>query len=77
MEERLDRTVFKRQTPEEAANTVSFWKNQSPAYRLRSAYLLSLRVYGYDPADEPRLDKTVFSMRKRNSTDQSHTFPIV
>ena len=67
MEERFDRTSFKRQSPDEASDTVLFWRKQSPAYRLRSAYHLSLRVYGYDPAHEPGLDRTVFSTRKHQS----------
>jgi hypothetical protein len=57
--------VFKSQTAKEAANTVSYWRKQSDAFKLQSAYYLSLRTYGYDPADEPRLDRTAFSMRKR------------
>ena len=65
MEERIDRTIFKRQSLDEAANTVAYWRKQSDAYKLRSAYHLSLRAYGYDPDNEPRLDRTVFTMRKR------------
>ena len=64
MEEKLDRTAFKRQTAQEASNTVAYWRTQSDADKIRAAYHLSLRAYGYDPADEPRLDRTVFSMRK-------------
>ncbi|MEO5905871.1 MAG: hypothetical protein ABIQ11_04055 [Saprospiraceae bacterium] len=65
-EEKLDRTAFKHQSAKDANNNVSFWRNQSDAYKLRSAYHLSLRAFGFDPADEPRLDRTVFSMRKRD-----------
>ncbi|HZV70425.1 MAG TPA: hypothetical protein VFG10_12805 [Saprospiraceae bacterium] len=64
MEEKLDKTAFKKQTAEDAANTVAYWRTQSYADRLTSAYHLSLRAYGYDPADEPRLDRTAFSTRK-------------
>lgn len=64
MEEKLDRTAFKRQTAQEASNTVAYWRTQSDADKIRAAYHLSLRAYGYDPADEPRLDRTAFSMRK-------------
>ncbi len=63
-EKRLDRTAFKMQKAEEASNTVEYWRQQSDADRLRAAYHLSLRAYGYDPANEPRLDRTKFSMRK-------------
>ena len=65
-EERLDRTAFKRQSVKEASDTLAFWRKQSDAYKLRSAYNLSLRAFGYDPEDEPRLDRTVFSSRKRD-----------
>ncbi|MEO6132040.1 MAG: hypothetical protein ABIQ02_09335 [Saprospiraceae bacterium] len=64
MEEKLDRTAFKRQTAEEASNTTAYWRQQSDAFKLKSAYHLSLRAYGYDPENEPRLDRTVFSTRK-------------
>ena len=67
MEEKLDRTAFKRQTAEEASNTTEYWRQQSDAFKLRSAYHLSLRAFGYDPENEPRLDRTVFSMRKHNT----------
>ena len=62
-EKRLDRTAFKMQTAANASNTVEYWRQQSDADKLRSAYHLSLRAYGYDPANEPRLDRTKFSMR--------------
>ena len=65
MEEKLDRTAFKRQTAKEASNNVAYWRSRPDAEKLRAAYYLSLRAYGYDPADEPRLDRTVFSIRKR------------
>ena len=65
MEEKLDRFAFKRQSADEASSTIAYWRKQSDAFKLRSAYHLSLRAYGYDPADEPRLDRTFFSMRKR------------
>ena len=63
-EERLDRSLFKRQTHAEAADTMAFWRKQTDAYKLKSAYHLSLRAFGFDPADEPRLDRAVFSMRR-------------
>ena len=64
VEKRLDRTAFKMQTAAQASNTTAFWLQQSDGDKLRAAYHLSLRAYGYDPADEPRLDRTKFSMRK-------------
>ena len=63
-EHRLDRTAFKRQTAEAASNTVAYWRQQSDTEKIRAAYHLSLRAWGYDPENEPRLDRTKFSMRK-------------
>lgn len=65
MEERLDRTEYKHQSLVEASDTVAYWRKQSDAFKMQSAYHLSLRAYGYDPANEPRLDRTLFSIRKR------------
>ena len=63
-EHRLDRTAFKMQTAEEASNTGAYWRQKPDAEKLRAAYHLSLRAWGYDPENEPRLDRTKFSMRK-------------
>ena len=60
----MDRTAFKRQTAEEASNTVAFWRQKSDAEKIQAAYHLSLRAWGHDPENEPRLDRTKFSMRK-------------
>lgn len=63
-EKKLDRTAFKMQTAAQATDTVDYWRQQSDGDKLRAAYHLSLRAYGYDPANEPRLDRTKFTMRK-------------
>lgn len=63
-EKRLDRTAFKMQTKEQASHTEAYWMLQSDGDKLRAAYNLSLRAFGYDPDNEPRLDRTKFSMRK-------------
>jgi len=65
MKEKLDKSYFKKQTFKEADNNVAYWRSKTPAERLEAAYILSLRAYGYDPANPPRLDKTLFSKRKR------------
>ena len=64
-ENKLDKTKFRIQTYKEADNTVAYWRSRPWWERLQAGYHLSLRAYGYDPEDEPRLDKTVFKMRKR------------
>ena len=63
-EERLDKTVFSILTFEQADNSVEFWLQKTPDERIRAAYVLSLRAFGYDPENEPRMDRSVFSMGK-------------
>jgi hypothetical protein len=64
MEQRLDRTAFKHQSAKEASDQVRYWRLKTDAERLQAGYYLSLRAFGYDPENEPRLDRTVFSMHK-------------
>ena len=61
---RLDKTAVKVQSKEQAANTVAYWRAQSPEERWRAAWLLTCQAYGIDPDHPPRLDKTLFSIRK-------------
>ena len=69
MEEKMDRSAFQKQTASETSHTVAYWRKQSDVFKLRSAYHLSLRSYGLDPGDEPRLDRTFFMMRKKNEEE--------
>ena len=64
-EEKLERTAFKHQSLEHASNTVTFWRSQTDPYKLKCAYHLPIRAYGFDPENEPVLDRTVFFTRKR------------
>lgn len=64
MEPRLDKTKFRKGTVEEMDDTREYWMSRTPAERLRAAYHLTLRAYGYDPKSPPRMDKTVFSKRR-------------
>lgn len=64
-EERLDKTAFSMRSFEEADNSVEYWLQKTPAERIHAAYVLSLRAYGYDPENEPRLDRTLFWMGKQ------------
>ncbi|MEO6037091.1 MAG: hypothetical protein ABIQ93_01680 [Saprospiraceae bacterium] len=63
-EPRLDRTKFKRQSLAEADHQLEYWLSKTPAERLQAAWWLSCRAYGFDPANPPRLDRSVFSARK-------------
>lgn len=61
---RLDRTQFKMQSFEEADMQYDYWKKQSITERLRAAtYLISV-AFDFDLNHPPRLDRTIFSMRK-------------
>jgi hypothetical protein len=43
-----------------------YWLNASVYERLRAAHYLNATVYGFDPENPPRMDRTAFSMKKRN-----------
>lgn len=63
---RMDKTVFKATTHEEAEQAKIFDKDTPLAERIRQAWFLTLYAYGYSPENPPRMDKTVFVHRKRN-----------
>jgi len=61
---RLDRTAFRMGTHATIGNQYEYWKDKSIEERLRAAtYLISV-AYNYPFNNPPRLDRTVFSMRK-------------
>ena len=61
---RLDRTQFKMQSFEEADMQYDFWKKQSTVERLRAAYYLISVAFDFDIDKPPRMNRTIFSMRK-------------
>ena len=63
---RLDRNAFKAQTAEEASSHYSYWKLQSHTERLRASYYLNSVAYNFDINNPPRLDRTVFKIRRRS-----------
>lgn len=63
---RLDRTAFQIQTYQQADNTRYYWLQKTPAERFRAAWYLICSAYGIDPANPPRLDRQLFSMRKND-----------
>lgn len=67
MDEKLDKTVFKKQSVKEADSNVKYWRSKTMGERLEAAYILSLRAYGCDPNNPPKMDKTCFSSRSRKS----------
>ncbi|WP_423148773.1 hypothetical protein [Rubrolithibacter danxiaensis] len=62
---RLDRTAFKAQTVEEAANHVDYYKRLSWQERLRIANYLNSIAYNYPENNPPKVDRTKFSVRSR------------
>jgi hypothetical protein len=61
---KLDRTAFEIKSFEDASRNTEYWRKQAPAERLRAATWLSFCAFGFDPENPPRMDKTLFSMRK-------------
>lgn len=64
---RLDRTAFKMQKFKEADAANIFDKSISYPERLRQAYYLISKAYGFSGADQPKLDRKHFSSRKLNT----------
>lgn len=66
-EYKFDRSVFRILTFQESDESNIFGKEISYAERLRQAYFLISKAYGFSMADQPKLDRNYFSMRKMNS----------
>jgi hypothetical protein len=62
---RLHKNVFKKQSFNEADNQKTYWLSKSADERIHAAIYLQSVVYGFDLANLPRMDKTVFSKRKQ------------
>ncbi|AYL98675.1 hypothetical protein [Mucilaginibacter celer] len=62
---RLDRMAFKAQTAKEAAKHSTYYKDLTWQERLRIANYLNSVAYNYPENEPPRLDRTAFSIRKR------------
>lgn len=63
-EYKLDRTAFSMGTFEDASNTVAYWRTHPITERLRAAWMLTCRAYGYTEDNPPKFDRTFFKMRK-------------
>jgi hypothetical protein len=64
MEFRLDRTAFRATNHEEKGNDRAYWLSKTPDERLAAAFYLNSVAYNFDIDNPPRLDRTIFSMRK-------------
>ncbi|MBK7886645.1 MAG: hypothetical protein IPJ86_04865 [Bacteroidetes bacterium] len=61
---RLDKSAFRIQTFEEASNNKEYWLSKSPSERWHAVWYLICSAYDLDPENPPRLDRSVFSMRR-------------
>ena len=62
---KLDKAAFKAQTVAQAADHATYYKSLTPTERLAIANYLNSVAYNYPENEPPRLDRTVFSCRKR------------
>jgi hypothetical protein len=61
---KLDRTAFRMMKFKEADAANVFDKDTPYPERLRQAYYLISKAYGFSEADQPKLDRKHFSSRK-------------
>ncbi len=63
---RLDRTVFKAQTANEASHHADYYKRLTWQERLGITSYLNSIAYNYPQNKPPRIDKTKFKPKARN-----------
>lgn len=68
MKYRLDRNAFKAQTFEEEQRTKTF-AEASYLERLRISFYLNSIAFNFDVNNPPKMDKTVFLMRKLSNNE--------
>ena len=64
--EAFDRTAFEAFKAEDHINDYAYWKQKSTDERLHAACLLIAQAYGFDPYNPPKVDRTVFEVRKHS-----------
>lgn len=64
---RLDKTAFKINSFKEADEAMQDYSNYTIKERLQIAYYLTSVAYRFDMDHPPRMDKTIFSIKKRES----------
>jgi hypothetical protein len=64
MDFRLDRTTFGLQTSENQGKNRTYWLEKSADERFAAAAFLIANAFGIDLKKIPKMDKTVFSIRK-------------
>jgi len=66
---RLNRSKFKAQSANEAANHSSYYKSLTWQERLRVAAYLNSIAFDYQLAFPPRMDKTKFQTKSRKNEE--------
>ncbi|MGQ0827845.1 MAG: hypothetical protein ACT4ON_05575 [Bacteroidota bacterium] len=64
---KLDRTAFKAATAEEASEHASYYKKLSWKERLKILIYLNSIAFRLVNKPEPKLDRTVFNIKTRNT----------
>ena len=65
MDFKLDRTAFRATSHEEKGNNFEYWKTKTAAEKLAAAFYLNSVAFNFDINNPPKMDKTIFSMRKQ------------
>lgn len=66
-EYKFDRSAFRVMTFQGSDAANKFGEKVPHAERLRQAYYLISKAYGFTMSDQPRLDRNYFSIRKMNN----------
>jgi len=64
---KLDRNAFSMHSLESKEPASAYWKNKTPEERLRAAFYLNSVAYNFNISDPPKMNRTVFSMRRHQS----------
>ena len=61
---KLDRSAFSMGSMKVQEPAATYWKTKTPEERLRASFYLNSVAFNFDISNPPKLDRTVFSMRK-------------
>ncbi len=64
MRYKLDRTAFSMHALEDNKPSIEYWKDKTLSERLAASFYLNSVAFNFDIENPPRMDRTVFSMRK-------------
>ncbi len=64
MSYKLDRSAFSMGSSNVSEPAIRYWKTQTLEQRLSASFYLNSVAYNFDLSNPPRLDRTIFTMRK-------------